>query len=99
MRQGIEDGIAQFFPPCDYVYVKREKEALIRTKEEMPVSITILKFIPCETRKGMMFKIVPSPLAGAMVISSVKPKILLNARKYNKSVTPSVTITLSLMFI
>lgn len=28
------DGIAQFFPPCDYVYVHREKKRLFGTKEE-----------------------------------------------------------------
>jgi hypothetical protein len=27
-------GIAQFFPPCDYVYVQREKKRLFGTKEE-----------------------------------------------------------------
>ena len=29
------DGIAQFFPPCDYVYVRREKQKLFRTTEEI----------------------------------------------------------------
>jgi hypothetical protein len=27
-------GIAQFFPPCDYVYVQREKKRMLGTKEE-----------------------------------------------------------------
>ena len=27
-------GIAQFFPPCDYVYVKRDKKGMFGTKEE-----------------------------------------------------------------
>jgi hypothetical protein len=27
-------GIAQFFPPCDYVYVQREKKRMFGTKEE-----------------------------------------------------------------
>ena len=30
-------GIPQFFPPCDYVYVEREKKRLFRTKEEAGV--------------------------------------------------------------
>lgn len=28
------DGIAQFFPPCDYVYVHRERKQMFRKKEE-----------------------------------------------------------------
>jgi hypothetical protein len=28
------DGIAQFFPPCDYIWVHREKKQIFRTKEE-----------------------------------------------------------------
>ena len=28
------NGIAQFFPPCDYVYVQREKKRLFKTKDE-----------------------------------------------------------------